>query len=80
VIPVMVREELNPRIKKDPRISVAQCQALRKIGRTDPRAQMCGLDDRMRPVVQAWHDGPRNNTTYALLRNGSPAKAGKLEE
>jgi hypothetical protein len=80
VIPVMIRGQLNSRIKDDPRISQSQCQALGKIGRTDPQAQMVGLDEHMRPVVQAWHDGPRNNRTYALLRNGGPVKAGKLEE
>jgi hypothetical protein len=80
VIPIMLGDDLNPRIKNDPRVSESQCQALRKLGRTDPNAQMAGIDDHMRPVVSTWLDGPRNHTRYALLRNGAPTKAGKLEE
>lgn len=64
--------ELDPRIKDDPRLSVSQVEALTKVAELDPEAQVLGLDAKMRPVLRALL--PTGQATYALLRNGDPAK------
>ena len=73
--------EMDPRIEQEPRLSSAQRDALRAAARTDERAKVIGLDEKMRPVVLADLPGPNGSTRYALLRNGDPVKpVGRLAE
>lgn len=63
---------LSERIRKDPRLSDAQRESLKRTAEADPEALMLGLDQKMRPVIHCTLDGP-GRTQYAILRNGDPA-------
>lgn len=47
---------------------------MRAAAEADPRAQLLGLDSKLRPVIRARLEGPDKTVQYALLRNGDPSK------
>jgi hypothetical protein len=64
---------LRAEVQAEPRFSKAQVEAMKAIVQFDHKAAIAGMDQKMRPVVETTN-GVGKRVTYALMRNGDPAK------
>lgn len=59
-------------LRRDPRLNNKQKQMLSECLKSDPEAEIFGLDSKMRPVIRVRSGIPREPRVWTVMRNGDP--------